>query len=133
MKTTLAVILGLLATSISAAPSMKKARQTFSLVTVQLANDQSGANAAVTIAADGTARSIDDLFGNSAVGSNGANVFASSAQLTAFQQDTACTITLNGAVIANLNPQQTFVDLDGNPNALTPIDLDGGVLTCADY
>lgn len=132
MKTTFAIIAGLLATSISAAPSIKKARQTFNVVTVQLSNDQSGANAAVTIAADGAPRSIDDLFGNTAVGSNGANVIATSTQLTAFQQDTACTITLNGAIIANLNAQQTFVDLDGNPNALTPINLDGGVLTCVD-
>ena len=78
MKSTLALVFGLFAASIYAAPAAVDAR-TGSDVTVSLINDQSGANAQVTISADGSDQSIKDLFGNTAIGATG-NVLASSAQ-----------------------------------------------------
>ncbi|CAI7669327.1 unnamed protein product [Penicillium bialowiezense] len=81
-------------------------------VTVQLANDQSGANANVNVPADGKKRAIDSLWGHTAVARKGV-VYASSAQLTKFQQDTACEITGEHHLDAKLNSRQTWVSLQG--------------------
>ncbi|KAJ5335295.1 hypothetical protein N7452_007698 [Penicillium brevicompactum] len=80
-------------------------------VTVQLANDQSGANANVDVPADGKKRSIDSLWGHTAVARKGV-VYASSAQLTKFQEDTHCKI-FGEHLDAKLNSRQTWVSLKG--------------------
>ncbi|KAE8355682.1 hypothetical protein BDV28DRAFT_145870 [Aspergillus coremiiformis] len=126
MKTTFAVIVSLLAASISAAPLDARGP---SQVTLALSNDQTGANAGVTFAADGTDRSIKTLYGSTSVGTSG-SVLASSAQLTAFPQTISCVIKNNGAQITTLTAQNTFVDLNGNPASNAPINLDNGTVNC---
>ncbi|KAF7591412.1 hypothetical protein BBP40_001573 [Aspergillus hancockii] len=106
--TTLA--LALLAPAISADPAGGKAVDT---VTVQLANDQSGANAGRTIPADGVKHSIVDLYGKTSVGDNGV-VRATSAQLVKFQENTVCKISQKQpAVDVTLNSRQTWKSLQG--------------------
>ncbi|KAK6820441.1 hypothetical protein RU639_007586 [Aspergillus parasiticus] len=80
-------------------------------VTVQLANDQSGANANVDIPADGNPRSVQALWGKTSVSTNGV-VSASSAQLNKFQQTTHCQITQHPNVNAELDAQRTWTQLD---------------------
>lgn len=125
MKSFTAVVFSLLAASVYAAPVEERALQ----VTVALSNDQTGANAGVQFAADGTNKSIRTLYGGTSVGAGGI-VRASSAQLTAFPQTINCVIRNNGVVIATLNAQRTFADLDGNPNAATPVNLNNGIINC---
>jgi hypothetical protein len=109
MKLTLTpFILAYLATTGLAEPEKRNAKQ----VTVQLANDQSGANANVGVPADGKKRSIGSLWGRTAVARNGA-VYATSAQLTQFQQDSACEILGEHHLDAKLNARQTWVSLRG--------------------
>jgi hypothetical protein len=129
MKASLAILLGAIAFGVSAAPAGVSAR-TDTQVTVSLINDQSGANAAKPIPANGNELSIKDLFGNTPVGTAG-SVFASSAQLIQFTQTTHCTIKNNGQVIGNINFQQTFADIDGNNAAAVPINLDYATIACA--
>lgn len=93
--------------------------------TVQLANDQSGANANVIIPVDGVKRPVQELWGNTAVAHNGL-VFASSAQLTAFQQTTVCTITEEKHHLsARLDAERTWVSL-GRPI----VDLCSAYIVC---
>lgn len=93
--------------------------------TVQLANDQSGANANVVIPVDGVKRPVQELWGNTAVAKHGL-VFASSAQLTTFQQTTACTITEEKHHLdATLNAEETWVSL-GRP----VVDLCSAYIVC---
>lgn len=100
------VALGLMATtSVMANPANVQS------VTVQLANDQSGANANVDIPADGNQRSVQALWGKTSVSTNGI-VSASSAQLNKFQQTTHCRITQNPNVNAELDAQRTWTQLD---------------------
>lgn len=80
--------------------------------TVQLANDQTGAYANVAVPIDGVKRPIQELWGNTAVGENGL-VFASSSQLTAFDQTTVCTITEESGLIATLTAEKTWVSVGG--------------------
>ncbi|KAJ5692000.1 hypothetical protein N7462_001423 [Penicillium macrosclerotiorum] len=81
--------------------------------TIQLANDQSGANANVAVPVDGVKRPVQELWGHTAVARNGL-VFASSAQLTAFQQTTVCTITEEPRLSATLDAEKTWVSLGGH-------------------
>lgn len=98
-------------------------RQAVPDVTVQLANDQSGANWAATFAADGSVHSINALYGSA--------IWASSAQLVNFPQNIVCFFSdANWNVFADLTTQKTFVDLDGNPDVATPISLDGAFVYC---
>ncbi|KAJ5368031.1 uncharacterized protein N7496_007791 [Penicillium cataractarum] len=93
--------------------------------TVQLANDQSGANANVVIPIDGVKRPVQELWGNTAVAHNGL-VFASSAQLTAYQQTTVCTITEEKPHLsATLDAERTSVSL-GRPI----VDLCSAYIVC---
>lgn len=95
-------------------------------VTIQLANDQSGANANVAVPTDGHKRSIKSLWGHTAV-AKGGNVYASSAQLVAFQQDTVCEI-FGDNLHAELNARQTWVSLAGGK----VINLDHAYVVCDD-
>ncbi|CAI7603145.1 unnamed protein product [Penicillium bialowiezense] len=80
--------------------------------TVQLANDQSGANANVAVPIDGVKRPIQELWGHTAVAKTGL-VFASSAMLTAFDETTVCTITEESGVIATLTAEKTWRSVGG--------------------
>jgi hypothetical protein len=94
--------------------------------TIQLANDQSGANANVAIPTDGKKRSIESLWAHTSVVKDG-DVHASSAQLVAFQQDTVCVIS-GDHLHAELNSRQTWVSLSGGK----VIDLDHAYVVCND-
>ncbi|RAH65271.1 uncharacterized protein BO66DRAFT_405727 [Aspergillus aculeatinus CBS 121060] len=129
MKSFTTIIASILIAAVSAAPAPVDIEARVNSVTVSLANDQSGANAGVPIPGDGVTRSIQTLYGGTSVGSSG-KVLASSAQLTNFAQWSSCNIVNGGRSIAYLNSQRTFADLDGNPNAATPVDLSGATITC---
>lgn len=125
MKFTLATVLPFLAVTSAASFEVRQSNP----VTVALSNDQSGAQAGVTLQADGTDKTIPSLFGSTSVGAGG-TVKASSVQLTAFPQSINCAITNNGAILARLTAQTTYVDLDGNPGASVPINLNNAVINC---
>ncbi|KAJ5109971.1 hypothetical protein N7532_002616 [Penicillium argentinense] len=80
--------------------------------TIQLANDQSGANANVAVPVDGVKRSVQELWGHTSVAHNGL-VFASSAQLTAFQQTTVCKIIQEPRIHVTLDAEKTWVSFGG--------------------
>ncbi|KAF3914290.1 hypothetical protein ABW20_dc0101587 [Dactylellina cionopaga] len=125
MKSTIAIFFSFFAAAITAAPT----GTTFPSVTVSLSNDLSGANGIATIEANGVDRYISELFGNTPVGTGG-YVVASSAQLTNFPQGVFCIIKKGDAPVGILNFMRTFADLDGNPNAAIPQNLDGAILNC---
>ncbi|KAJ6140405.1 hypothetical protein N7471_006891 [Penicillium samsonianum] len=126
MKFTIAAIISLMAATISATPlEVRQSNQ----VTVALSNDQSGAYAGVKFQADGSDRGIFSLFSGTSVGAGG-TVKATSAQLTNFAQSINCVIKNNDATIGTLTAQQTYLDLDGNPNAAIPINLNNAVIRC---
>jgi hypothetical protein len=125
MKLTLTpFLLAYLATAGLAETEKRNANQ----VTVQLANDQSGTNANVKVPADGRKRSIESLWGRTAVARKGA-VYATSAQLTQFQQDSACEITGDHYLDAKLNSRQTWVSLKGG----SVVNLKDAWIVCDDY
>lgn len=92
--------------------------------TIQLANDQSGANANVPVPIDGVKYSVQELWGYTAVAQHGL-VFASSAQVTAFDQTTVCTITEESGFAATLDAQRTWVSADRRP-----VDLCSAFVVC---
>lgn len=95
-------------------------------VTVQLANDQSGANADVKVPTDGWHYPIQALWGHTAVAVQGV-VSASSAQLTQFHQDTVCEIVQEQpSVDATLNSRQTWVSLANGK----VVELKYGFISC---
>ncbi|KAJ5120968.1 uncharacterized protein N7515_008929 [Penicillium bovifimosum] len=126
MKFAFASILPLLAVPITATPF--EVRQS-NPVTVALSNDQTGAYAGVTFQADGTDRTLRSLFGATSVASEGI-VKANAAQLTAFVQPVNCVITNDGASIGTLTAENTYADLDGNPNTAIPFDLSNSKINC---
>ncbi|KAJ5757280.1 uncharacterized protein N7511_007462 [Penicillium nucicola] len=126
MKFTFAAIVPFMAIFAAASPIEARA---WSQVTVALSNDQSGAYSGVAFLADGTDKSILSLFGSTSVG-NGGIVKANAAQLTAFPQSISCVIKNNGAVIGTLTAQHTYADIDGNPNAVVPINLNNAQVNC---
>ncbi|OGM49325.1 hypothetical protein ABOM_003586 [Aspergillus bombycis] len=99
--------LGLMATTSSVIASPTDVQS----VTVQLSNEQSGANANVDIPTDGNQRSIQSLWGHTDVTVKGV-VTASSAQFNKFQQTSHCKIVQQPDVNAELNAQQTWVSLN---------------------
>ncbi|KAJ5101687.1 hypothetical protein NUU61_003909 [Penicillium alfredii] len=95
--------------------------------TIQLANDQSGANANVAVPENGKKYSIESLWGKTAVAKKG-RVFATSAQLVAFQQHTHCTIFDHDHLHAELDARKTWVSLkDGKV-----VNLDHAFVVCDD-
>jgi hypothetical protein len=117
ISTNVALALAFLTSSVSAtAPS----------VTVQLANDQSGANANVNIRADGAKHRVESLWGHTSVARNGV-VYASSTQLTAFQQDTVCKI-FGGGVDVTLTAIHTWSWLEGGK----VVNLKDAYIVCKD-
>lgn len=101
-----AILSTLLAPALAGGPQVNSA-------TVQLANDQTGAWASMEIPEDGHRRSVESLWCESAVADDGL-VSATSAQLTAFQQDTACAIWQHEPEVhATLDAQRTWTSLAG--------------------
>ncbi|KAJ5667588.1 hypothetical protein N7507_003452 [Penicillium longicatenatum] len=93
--------------------------------TIQLANDQSGANANAVIPVDGVKRPVQELWGHTSLAKHGL-VFASSAQLTAFEQTTVCTFTEElHHLTASLDAEDTYVTL-GKP----VVDLCSAYVVC---
>lgn len=102
-----ALALGLFASSgLATPPSWVKP------ATIQLANEQSGANANVAVPVDGVKRPVQELWGHTAVAHEGL-VFASSAMLTAFQQTTVCEFTEEPLLDAKLNAEKTYTSFGG--------------------
>jgi hypothetical protein len=100
-------------------------------VNINLANDQSGQNGVATIAINGVDHPIAKLFAGTGIANAGFQ--ASSAQLNAFPQ-TGFTCSIKNpaqAVVGVLTVQQTYADLDGNPNVLSIIKLKGGSINCS--
>ncbi|KAJ9491034.1 hypothetical protein VN97_g2232 [Penicillium thymicola] len=95
--------------------------------TVQLANDKSGANANVAIPTDGNPRSVAHLWGKTPVSKDGV-VYASSAQLVAFQHDTSCVIFQRDHYHAELDAQKTWVSLSGGE----VVNLNDAFVVCED-
>lgn len=123
--------LALLATSVAALPSGFVARQSPNEITFTITNDQSGAQAAATVPIDGSVATFENLFGASALASNG-QILASSSQLIAFPQGVDCIIFRSARdVVGHLVPSHTYLDLDGNPNAAVPVDVTGDSITCS--
>lgn len=118
---TTAFLLACLSTAALANPSQSKPNT----ATIQLANDQSGANANVAIPEDGTKYSIKSLWGKTAVAKNGV-VYATSAQLVAFQQDTVCKIFGDGNLNVDLDARRTWAQLNGGK----VVDLDHAYVVC---
>ncbi|KAJ5876442.1 uncharacterized protein N7529_002026 [Penicillium soppii] len=126
MKFTIASIISILAITVAATPLEVRQSNT---VTVALSNDQTGAYANAAFSADNTDKSISSLFGSTSVGAGG-TVKATAAQLTFFPQSINCVIINNGATIGTLTAQQTYADLDGNPNTAIPINLNNAKIRC---
>ncbi|KAH1853786.1 hypothetical protein KXX54_005634 [Aspergillus fumigatus] len=121
LSSNIALAVAFLTSSLSATASAEAP-----LVTVQLANDQSGANANVAVRADGVKHTVESLWAKTAVARNGI-VYASSTQLTAFQQNTACRISQPG-IDVTLDARHTWSWLDGG----RVVDLNGASLVCKD-
>ncbi|KAJ5937042.1 hypothetical protein N7466_003492 [Penicillium verhagenii] len=82
--------------------------------TIQLANEHTGANANVIIPVDGVKRPVQELWGHTTVANHGL-VFASSAQLTAFEETTVCTFTEEKRDLeVALDSEETYAEL-GKP------------------
>lgn len=97
-------------------------------VQVQLANDQTGANANAKVPTDGHPRPIEVLWGHTAVSTKGV-VKASSAQLTKFEKDDKCKILQKHPhVDAELDARRTWTWLAGGK----PVELKDGVIICHD-
>lgn len=119
----MAAVFALFASSILAAPV------TFHTITIQLSNDQTRANADLSVIADGNTNAVSALFAGTSI-DNGGRIIATSAQLTQFVQGTSCVVETGNTVIAILNTDETFANLDGNPNAAIPTDVTNDVIVC---
>jgi hypothetical protein len=125
----ISLVIGVLTVFASAAPtSFTRARQ-FDEVTVQLSNDLSGANAEVSIYADGTDEAIQNLFGSTVI-AKGGKVLATSAQLVKFSNEVFCIIKKDERPIGVFNFRTTFAELDHKNGTAIPINLQGAVLNC---
>jgi hypothetical protein len=101
-----ALTLGLFASSGLAAPSWVKPAH------IQLANEQSGANANVAVPVDGVKRPVQELWGHTAVAHEGL-VFASSAMLISSPRTTVCTFTEEPHLDAHLDAEKTYTSFGG--------------------
>ncbi|KAJ6095971.1 hypothetical protein N7486_006717 [Penicillium sp. IBT 16267x] len=123
---TIIALYSLFAIAVSAGPvDIRQQHQ----VTFALSNDQTGAYAGATFLTDGTDKHLSNLFARTSVGAGG-NVIATSGQLTAFPQTINCVLKNNGATITTLTAQHTYVDIDGNPSASIPVNLNSATINC---
>lgn len=121
------LLCSLLVVSVSAFPL--DFRQPFQ-VTVALSNDRTGAYAGETFLADNTDMCVQELFGSTAVSTDG-QVQATAAQLTAYPQKISCSLRKSGIMIASLTTRHTYADLDWNPNIAVPVNLSNATISCA--
>jgi hypothetical protein len=111
MKSSTAIIFGLIA-SIFAAPVPMESES----VTIQLINDITGANGAAIIPTDNTAANVIDHFFDTPIETQdprtGQKQFlASSAQLVKFSENVSCDMAINNEQFGLLSSQKTFVNL----------------------
>jgi hypothetical protein len=130
MQLTIALCATILASAISAAPSISS-RETIPLVTVSITDDLTGANAAVTVLSDGFARNLTSLFPGTAIDQQGA-IVGTSAQLIKFTPKTHCFFQNYNDIIQFNGKDKTFVDLDRNTNQAIPVYLNGFNLQCSE-
>ncbi|OJD13211.1 hypothetical protein AJ78_06303 [Emergomyces pasteurianus Ep9510] len=130
MHISFAVIVGLLATSISAIPTPQISNRDSRHVLVQITNDMTGASGTVELPLDGQKKPVADLFGNTNIASGG-QILATSVQFTKIIQGGTC-IFVDGVdtVFAHINDRQTFDDLDGDRSTARPVDLRGTFIKC---
>lgn len=100
--------------------------QNFRTVTIQLANDHSGANADKCIPADGKKYPISAFWGNTGLSQNG-GIFATNGQLIAYPQNAACTIECPHGNLG-LNARTTWVSLAKGQ----VVNLHDGFVSCQD-
>ncbi|PGH15566.1 hypothetical protein AJ79_02348 [Helicocarpus griseus UAMH5409] len=129
MHSSLALVFGLLATSISAIPTGSIDTRQNHEVVFQLSNDKSGANGSKPIALDHEPKGVIELFKDTPVFVDG-TVYATSAQLTKIVAGAHCTIQKDSHVIAEVNDRATYADLDGNPKQAIPVNLGGAFISC---
>ncbi|KAK2799922.1 hypothetical protein FQN50_008315 [Emmonsiellopsis sp. PD_5] len=131
MHSSIALVFGLLATSISALPTAPITARDATQVTLQLTNDQTGLSGSKPIPLDYVKRPIVEVFAGTPIVANG-DALASSTQLTDFVADVRCSfVAPNDDVLVELTDRVTFADLDGNPDTATPISLKDVRITCA--
>ncbi|KAJ5908342.1 hypothetical protein N7495_001024 [Penicillium taxi] len=120
---TLAILSCVASSSVFAAPQASP----ILTATVQLVNRDSGASVNVVIPMDGVEYDVQTLWKNTAVdNAPDGTVFASSAQLVAFKQNTICAFTeLSNVKGKSLNAQNTWTEF-----ASKPVDMCGSKLTC---
>ncbi|PSN71218.1 hypothetical protein BS50DRAFT_570619 [Corynespora cassiicola Philippines] len=128
MQFTIALFTTLFATAISAAPATPEARNAAPQYKISLTNDQTDANAVATVSGNGAAYWMTDLFRGSAIDNNGA-IIATSAQLIDFKPNTRCFFQ-NYNWIINIDSKATWVDLDGNKDAVIPVYMNGFNIQC---
>jgi hypothetical protein len=101
-------------------------------ITIRIFNDQTGANAAASVPADGTSRNIADLFRGSAIDKNG-DIIGTSALLVKFSDSTKC--SLKNANVRDWNIEldgraKNFADLDRDTSKAIPVWLNGFTFSC---
>ncbi|KAF7592524.1 hypothetical protein BBP40_012747 [Aspergillus hancockii] len=95
-------------------------------VTVKLSNDWSGASAKAHVSTDGKPHSINSLYGHSDLERDG-KIYATSAELTDFHQDTVCLIVQHEPhVHATLDAEATWTFLDRG----AWVEVDNGHVIC---
>ncbi|KAF2439610.1 hypothetical protein P171DRAFT_525451 [Karstenula rhodostoma CBS 690.94] len=100
-----------------AAPA-KQARQSLPTLNFSVANDVSGANVGSSIIADGTALTFSHVFAGTALQRESA-IIATSIQSTSNGAGIFCIVSDGkGNNVGLLNEQSTFVDLDGQEDAV---------------
>lgn len=103
--------------AVLAAPA-RQIRQELPSLKISLSNDNSGAQAATSILADGNAIVFKDEFAGTVLESDGA-IIATSIQSTTNGAGIFCIIKDGeGSQVGLLNEQTTFVDLDGQETAV---------------
>ncbi|KKZ67255.1 hypothetical protein EMCG_07060 [[Emmonsia] crescens] len=129
MQISFAVVIGLLATSISAIPTRHQ-QSSEEHVTVQFTNDLTGASASASIQISGRGLKISHLLKDTNIDSHG-KIVASSIQMTKIVQGVHCYMTdHHDKNIADITDTHTFSDLDGNPNAAKPIRIEKAHILC---
>jgi hypothetical protein len=114
--------------STSATPSATA----FPEITIRIYNDETGANAAATVLADGSSHDISDLFHGSAIDNNG-NIVGTSAQLVKFLDSTKCAMVnmkVEDWVVELDGRAKNFVDLDRDMSKAIPVWLNGFSFAC---
>jgi hypothetical protein len=117
---------------ITGVPAPSQYPSAASQITVRIFNDQTGANAAASIPADGTSHNIVDLFRGSTIDNNG-DVIGTSALLVKFSHTTKCAlknVNVQDWVVELDGRAKNFADLDGDSSKAVPVWLNGFMLSC---